>query len=199
MAITYTARLDKAIRTAAWAHEQAGQHRKGTDIPYIIHPFGVMTIASRATDDEDTLIACLLHDVLEDVDVSIYDERKMREDFGDRVVAIVKDVTKDDTQPTWRAVSEAYLDHLEHRACDQAVTVSAADKVHNLHSVLFDYDVVGDDLWQRFSTKSADDQLWWYEAILAVIEKRGAPKVIRDELAELTTQLRSLIHAEAVN
>jgi len=40
--IKYTDRLDSAIRKAAWAHEQQDQHRKGTDIPYIIHPFGVM-------------------------------------------------------------------------------------------------------------------------------------------------------------
>ncbi len=40
--INYTHRLDKAIRIAAWAHEQQLQHRKGTDIPYIIHPFGVI-------------------------------------------------------------------------------------------------------------------------------------------------------------
>ncbi len=65
--INYTSRLDNAVREAARAHEIEGQHRKGTDIPYIIHPFGVMMIASNATDDEDVLIACLMHDVLEDV------------------------------------------------------------------------------------------------------------------------------------
>lgn len=50
--INVTSRLDKAIRRAAWAHEQAGQHRKGTDVPYIVHPSGVMIIASNVTDDE---------------------------------------------------------------------------------------------------------------------------------------------------
>ena len=61
--INYTERLDKALRKAAWSHEQQGQHRKGSDIPYIIHPVGAMMIASNATDDEDILIACLMHDV----------------------------------------------------------------------------------------------------------------------------------------
>jgi hypothetical protein len=173
--INYTDRLDKAIRISAWAHEKQGQHRKGTDIPYIIHPFGVMIIASNATDDEDILIACLMHDVLEDVDYNIYNETKMREDFGDRVVTIVKDVTKDENEEDWHERSKAYLRHLQHKASDEAVIVSASDKIHNLQSILTDYETEGEKLWQRFSTKSSADQIWWYEQIYLVLIRRNAP------------------------
>lgn len=188
--IYYTNRLDSALRKAAWAHEQAGQHRKGSDIPYIIHPVGTMTIASNVTEDEDILIACLLHDVLEDVDSSIYSEANMREDFGDRVVMIVKDVTKDKSIDGWRAGAEAYLDHLEHYASDEAVIVSAADKTHNLLSILSDYDEVGDDLWDRFSTKSSADQLWWHSAVLEVIARRRAPQQLVDDFNKLVKELQ---------
>lgn len=189
--IKYTERLDKAIRKAAWAHEKAGQHRKGTEIPYIIHPVGVMMIASNVTDDEDTLIACLLHDVLEDVKPEIYSEQNMRADFGDRVVSIVKDVTKDDSEKDWRARSNSYLNHLEYKASDEAVIVSAADKIHNLFSTLIDYVVYGDDLWMRFATKNSDDQVWWYEAILAVITKRAVSKELSAELSEQIAILKN--------
>jgi len=192
--ISYTHRLDKAIRIAAWAHEQQLQHRKGTDIPYIIHPFGVMLIASNATDDEDVLIACLLHDVLEDVDTSIYDEQTMRADFGDRMVAIVKDVTKDDSVRDWHERSKAYLDHLENKASNEAVIVSASDKIHNLVSILVDYGIEGDNLWNRFSTKSFTDQLWWYESILAVITKRGISAELISQLAGQVEILRLKIN-----
>lgn len=174
--IKYTPRLDNAIKMAAWSHEQAKQHRKGSDAPYIIHPFGVMVIAGNVTNDEDILIACLMHDILEDVDCSIYSENEMRKDFGDRVVSIVKDVTKDESISVWRDRSKAYLNHLEHQASDEAVIVSAADKIHNLLSIISDYAAIGDELWQRFSTKNSRDQLWWYESILSVIQKRHAPK-----------------------
>jgi len=190
--INYTTRLDSAIRKAAWAHEQAAQHRKGTDIPYIIHPFGVMMIASNVTDDEDVLIACLMHDVLEDVDSAIYSESNMRAEFGDRVVAIVKDVTKDATERNWHASANSYLRHLEHNASDEAVIVSAADKAHNLISILADYDVVGESLWLRFSTKSSADQLWWYESILKVVVKRNGPQVLVDELSGYVDTLKAL-------
>lgn len=193
--INYTPRLDNAIKRAAWAHEQAGQHRKGTDIPYIIHPFGVMTIAGNVTNDEDILIACLMHDILEDVDSTIYSEHDMRSEFGDRVVSIVKDVTKDDTESDWHKRSKLYLSHLEHEASDEAVIVSGSDKAHNLLSILTDYETVGDELWQRFSTKSAEDQLWWYESILKIVKKRNAPDKL---IAILENLVRNLMEITTV-
>ncbi len=189
--ISYTHRLDKAIRIAAWAHEQQLQHRKGSNIPYIIHPFGVMLIASNVTDDEDVLIACLLHDVLEDVDTSIYDEQTMRTDFGNRMVAMVKDVTKDDSLRDWHERSKAYLSHLENEASEEAVIVSTSDKIHNLVSILVDYETHGDSLWDRFSTRNAADQLWWYESILAVVTKRSVPAELINQLSELVEVLQS--------
>lgn len=191
--INFTQRLDSAIIEAAWAHEQANQHRTGTDIPYIIHPFGVMLIASNATNDEDTLIACLMHDVLEDVDASIYSEDQMRQDYGAKVVRIVKDVTKDETEPDWHARSKAYLSHLQNKACDEAITVCSADKIHNLQSILTDYQTIGDDLWQRFSTKNGSDQLWWYESVLEIIQKRGAPQHLIDALSSQTKLFRTTL------
>ena len=62
---TASPRLIRAINTAAWAHRD--HVRKGTDIPYISHIFGVMHLVSEVTDDEDVLIAALFHDILEDV------------------------------------------------------------------------------------------------------------------------------------
>lgn len=188
--IQYTERLDKALRKAAWAHEQSGQHRKGTDIPYIIHPVGVMVIASNVTDDEDILVACLMHDVLEDVDYSVYNKGKMRDEFGKRVVAIVGNVTKDENEKDWRKRAESYLKHLEYDASDEALIVSASDKIHNLLSILVDYVALGDVLWNRFSTKNSADQLWWYESILGVITRRKAPEKLVTQLAEQVDELK---------
>lgn len=201
MNINYTNRLDSAIKVAAWAHQnnanQNKRSRKGTDTPYIIHPFAVMTIASSVTDDEDTLIACLLHDILEDVDNTTYSEQTMRKDFGDRVVSIVKDVTKDDTQKDWHKRSLAYLEHLENKASAEAVIVSAADKIHNLLSTLADHEAHGDNIWQRFTTKSSNDQLWWYKSILNVITKREVPKPLIDQLDEMVVTLQSIVQDNA--
>ena len=190
--INFTKRLDKAIRISAWCHEQAHEYRKGGDIPYIIHPYGVMLIASNVTENEDTLIACLLHDVLEDVPKSIYDENKMRADFGDNVTKIVKDVTKDSTLNNWYGTSKAYLHHLEFEACDEAIVVSASDKIHNLESTLFDYEEIGDKLWDRFTTKNLSDQIWWYESVYGVLIKRACSEQLTDQLDNLIKSLKTI-------
>ncbi len=194
--IKYTDRLDKALRVAARAHAKSSKpNRKGSDIPYIIHPFGVMLIAGNVTDDEDVLIACLLHDVLEDVDKAIYGEPEMLADFDERVVAIVKDVSKSATISSWRERSNAYLDHLENKASEEAVIVSTADKIHNLTSILIDYKEVGEELWQRFTTKSVADQLWWYESILEVVTKRSVDKRLQTKLAKLVEKLKLIANS----
>ncbi len=188
--IKYTERLDKAIRVATYAHRN--QVRKGSKLPYIVHPYGVMIIASSVTDDEDILIACLFHDILEDVPKD-YPETRMQKEFGKRVVAIVKDVTKDDSLTDWHKRSKAYLNHLENEASDEAVIVSASDKINNIMSMITDYEKVGDDLWKIFSTKSSADQLWWYESILQVILKRNVPVELSNMLSEKVATLKTIV------
>lgn len=194
--INYTDKLDKAIRIAAVAHNAQPQYRKGTKIPYVVHPFGVMVIASGVTQDEDILIACLMHDILEDVDSKIYSETDMIIDFGNRVVSIVKDVTKNENEADWHARSNAYLNHLEHKASDGAVIVSAADKIHNLQSMLIDYKTEGENLWQRFSTKNSADQLWWYEQILLVLIKRNAPFRLVNQLDVYLSNMKHTLESK---
>ena len=57
-------RIHEAIEFAAVKHR--GQVRKGTDIPYIVHPMEVMYILTQNDCDETTVIAGLLHDTIED-------------------------------------------------------------------------------------------------------------------------------------
>ena len=192
--INYTNRLDSAVRRAAWAHEQQKQHRKNSDIPYIIHPFGVMLIASNYTEDEEVLIACLLHDVLEDVDNSIYNEFDMSLEFGDVVVSIVKNVTKDKDVKGWRDQSIAYLNNIKNNANNQTLIVCAADKMHNLQSTLIDHKACGNNIWQRFYTKSAADQLWWYESVLTIIVKRSDNKKLCADFESQVTKLRMVVN-----
>ena len=56
--------LDKAIIFATKAH--SGAKRKGTNVPYIVHPIEAAAIVSAMTDDQEIIAAAVLHDVLED-------------------------------------------------------------------------------------------------------------------------------------
>ena len=184
-----TPRLDEAMRMAAYAHRD--QVRKGTEIPYIVHPFEVMTIATSVTDDEDTLVACLLHDVLEDASGE-YDRSAMERDFGARVVEIVSGVTKSDTLTDWHERSKAYLVHLQKEAPIESLIVCTADKIHNLMSILIDYETHGDVLWERFNS-SKQDQLWWYQSVLEVVAERMSESPLVTELRGLVEQMSVIV------
>lgn len=181
-------RLMRALDTAAHAHRH--HRRKASGVPYISHLFAVMYLLTQVTDDEDVLIAALLHDTIEDVPEE-YSESRMRREFGDRVTGIVLDVTKDDTLPDWQARSDAYLDHLSHGAREEAVLLSCADKLHNLKSTLADHEEIGDALWERFNA-GKERQQWWYGAILQVVRARLPHNLLVGEFERLVKELQRL-------
>ena len=189
MAETFTAspRLIQAINIAAWAHR--GHVRKGTEIPYVSHVFGVMHLLSQVTDDEDVLIAGLFHDILGDVPEE-YSAEQMEQDFGPRVLTLVQGVTKDDTLSGWQERADAYLAHLE-QAEEGSVLVSAADKLHNLLSILADHQAIGEELWLRFNS-GKERQQWWYGAIYQVAQQRLPGNALVEELGFRVRELRAL-------
>lgn len=80
--------IEKAYKVADAAHK--GQVRKSGE-PYIIHPLCVAIILAELEMDKETIVAGILHDVLED---TIMTEEEMREEFGDDVTLLVDGVTK---------------------------------------------------------------------------------------------------------
>src|SRR3989338_7540945 len=91
----YSYRIEQAIRAASVLHKN--QLRKGSmPFPYITHLVATAFTLMDYTDDEDVIIAGLLHDTLEDTDYTI-DE--LQEDFGGRVREIVEAVTEPKSTP----------------------------------------------------------------------------------------------------
>ena len=82
--------LEKAITFAAEKH--AGAVRKGSDIPYIVHPIEAVSIVSGITSDHEVLAAAILHDVVEDTPVKI---EEIKELFGERIAALVASESED--------------------------------------------------------------------------------------------------------
>ena len=73
--------LTEAIAFAAGAHD--GVTRKGSRVPYIVHPMETVAIAASITDDEEVLAAAALHDVIEDCGVSA---QTLCEQYGEELV-----------------------------------------------------------------------------------------------------------------
>ena len=100
--------IDKAIAFATKAHE--GQLRKGTNLPYILHPMEVGMIVSRMTDDNEVIAAAVLHDTVEDCDgVSL---EMIREEFGEKVARIVT-AESEDKAKSWMERKAHTIDFLK--------------------------------------------------------------------------------------
>lgn len=180
---------------AAWAHEQAGQHRKGTDIPYFAHSSAVMHILSQFCKKEDSLIGSLLHDVVEDVPPEIYGVRDMRREFGAWPVRLVLDNTKDQRVSDWHEQTRLYLQHLNAGATDDSLAIAVADKSHGVLTATTEYEEIGDLIWQqKFGGKSPQDKLWAYSSVLEIARRRRVDQqginFLGDSIAVFRRKLR---------
>lgn len=187
----FTPHLNRALQFGAQAHME--QKRKGTPIPYFTHPTAVAIIVSEITDDEDIIIAGLLHDVIEDSRDPEFGGQQIREIFGERVFEIVLGCTQRDVRNRdWKIRKVSYLDNL-YTAPRESMLVVAADKIHNLHSIIEDYKVMGEKVFKKFSAEK-DDTLWFYGEVLERLIKRlGADHVLVINMTEKLTTLKELV------
>jgi (p)ppGpp synthase/HD superfamily hydrolase len=198
MALTTTERFASAMTYAHQVHK--GQRRKGTGIPYIAHVLGVTAIAIEYGATEDESIAALLHDAAEDGggEATL---AEIRAQYGDAVADIVlgcSDSLVEDPEDKlpWLERKENYLAHLE-SATQSVCLVSAADKLHNVRSIMRDYREHGEEIWERFQGKR-DGTLWYYETVADTLMRRYRTQLTRDlqdevdELVKLTADPRAL-------
>src|SRR3712207_6001824 len=125
--------LIRAFSHAAAAHE--GQlRRSGED--FIRHPFEVAKICAELRLDEQTVAAALLHDVVEDTDVTL-DE--VRAEFGDEIARLADGVTKLTRitfQSREQAEAENYRKMIVAMAEDvRVILIKLADRLHNLRTI----------------------------------------------------------------
>jgi GTP pyrophosphokinase len=180
-----TVRFSQALQ---FAHERhAAQVRKGSGVPYIAHLLGVASIALEHGADEDEAIGGLLHDVIEDQDVS---PEELTARFGAAVSAIVVGCTDGvHPKPPWRERKERYLAHLP-SASPSVKLVSCADKLYNARTILADYRVHGEALWGRFAG-GRDGTLWYYRA-LADAFRRHFDSPLVEELGRTVDEIERL-------
>jgi len=119
--------VEKAKEFATRAHE--GQVRKYTGVPYIVHPIEVMEIVSTVAHDDAMLAAALLHDVVEDTDVTI---EEVEAEFGADVASLVSDLTDVSNPEDGNRKLRKSLDR-EHSAksSGRAQTIKLADLISN--------------------------------------------------------------------
>ena len=186
-----TERFDKALLFAAQLHRE--QRRKGSGVPYVAHLLSVAGLVIEHSGDEDEAIAALLHDAVEDQG-GPFAREEIRRRFGDRVTAIVDGCTDADTspKPPWRQRKEKYVERLA-TASPSVRLISAADKLHNVRSVLQDYRKLGEGVWRRFQG-GRDGTLWYYRAVTKVLLAADSTPLVK-ELDRTVTLLEKVVEA----
>ncbi len=131
-------RVQLAVEVATKAHE--GQFRK-TGEPYIIHPLAVKKILEEWGMDEDTIIAGILHDTVEDTNLSLDDIRQL---FGDTVAFLVDGVTKLSTARNGMRDIDTYLPETRDNFLRlmialgddiRVLIIKLADRLHNIRTL----------------------------------------------------------------
>lgn len=153
--------ISKAVRFAVNAH--AKQLRKGSEAPYIIHPVAVGLLLAQAGCDEETIIAGLLHDTVEDAHVSYC---VLKKEFGCEVSDIVRGFSEPDRSKPWEERKKHTI-HL--MSCPETAVaiklVTCADKLDNIRAIAADYRAIGDQLWVRFNA-GKERQCWYYTSLV---------------------------------
>lgn len=123
----------RAYEAAERAHD--GQMRKSGE-PYVTHPLAVATIVATLGLDATTIVAALLHDAVEDTDITLAD---LTEQFGADVAALVDGVTKldrvhFDSKEEQQAAAISKL--LVAMADDiRVLVIKLADRLHNMRTI----------------------------------------------------------------
>ncbi|NEQ28359.1 MAG: bifunctional (p)ppGpp synthetase/guanosine-3',5'-bis(diphosphate) 3'-pyrophosphohydrolase [Microcoleus sp. SIO2G3] len=186
-------RFTDALTFATQLH--ANQTRKGGGVPYLSHLLGVASIALEYGANEDEAIAALLHDAIEDQGGAATREEIHRR-FGDVVTEIVDGCTDSDQtpKPPWLQRKEAYIAHIP-TASASVRLVSAADKLHNVWSILKDYRLLGDAVWERFQGRK-DGTLWYYRSLVKAFHAAGTTPLV-DEFERVVDELERLVGIQA--
>lgn len=159
--------IKKAAEFAAKAHE--GAVRKGSTIPYIVHPCETAVIVSGLTSEPEVIAAAFLHDVMEDAGITY---ECIREQFGDRVADLVSGESEDKSK-SWQERKQATIWHMEYATREEKM-ICLGDKLSNLRSMAADWLAAGDSVWLKFREKDKKKQEWYYRGILEQLsEFRG--------------------------
>lgn len=195
----YSDAINHAFAFAAKHHDR--QVRKGMKLlPYFTQPANIAVILARYDRDERTVVAGILHDVVQDsvregVSREILEQR-IGEKFGSDVLSIVLEATqrRNDDDGIELSSEEKKSDYIERlgSAKEEALWVSAAEKLHNVNSLLSDLKRTLDpnSVWSRLTGGRAAT-VQWYRDVVNRFGEIGFNAPIVDELSLGVSALES--------
>ena len=136
-------KVHKAILFSEKAHRK--QTRKGSNVPYIVHPLSVAFIVGKLQVDDDVVISALLHDTVEDCETPL---SEIKDIFGERVATLVDEVTE--KGEGWEERKKSVFDKISGMSKD-ALLIKSADMIHNISDLIVDIKERGDAAFDKFA------------------------------------------------
>lgn len=177
----YHPNLNEALIQKAYVFSKTshGNQKRHSGDPYFLHPVAVAEILTELKLDQDTIIAALLHDVVEDTGVSLDDIEK---EFGENVARLVNGVTKlskIESIPSSERVAENFRKLALAMSEDiRVLLVKLADRLHNMRTLSY---VPSEEKRIKKAKESLD--------IYAPLAARIGLNKIKDELQELSFEI----------
>jgi len=183
--------VESALQVSISAHE--GQTRRSaTPTPYVVHPLHVAIVLARWGQDDDVIVAGLLHDVVEDCPG--WTLTRVETEFGHYVARIVGELTEDKSE-SWEERKRWAIDHAPHMS-PQAATVKAADKLHNLQTLACELRTASsaDEVWAKFRG-GREKTLAMSRELVDALCPRVEPRVAK----QLRSALKSVLDADTLS
>ncbi len=189
----YSQRFEDALVLASVEHRE--QVRKQTNTPYITHLCHVARILTLYGFDEDTAIAGLLHDIVEDQNYSL---GKIREQFGEKVASIVAALTEQKRDAlgqkrAWELRKGEGIAQAEQASRD-AVAVKIADALHNVSTIIEDWQREGVKVWNRFH-RGPEQTAAYYQRLAEMGQQRLGQHPLVQEYETVARRLLELVQA----
>ena len=156
-----------AAQLAGSAH--AGATRKATLAPYASHPLAVAAIAAWHGAKPATIVAALLHDVIEDAPPQ-FTERLVRE--HPQAVALVRAVSAAPSADGWRARRRAELRRMQSYD-EQSALLKACDVLHNAHQTRAVLTALGPRMGWKALGMGRGSTLWWISQAAGALQTRA--------------------------
>jgi (p)ppGpp synthase/HD superfamily hydrolase len=194
----YSDRINHAFAFAAKYHGAVAP--AGTGMDYLAHPANVAIILARYDCDQITIVAGILHHVLEDAVPGQRAglEKKIAEKFGPVVLAVAKDALEPrfdprGTERAWQARKQEYLTQLS-IAEPRALDICVADEIHACGSTMTALRRLGVEYLRAVSRAGSAQTIWWYRSMLEILTARSDwPQ--RDMITELILMSADLVRS----
>jgi (p)ppGpp synthase/HD superfamily hydrolase len=199
----YSDRINHAFAFAAKYYGAVAPAGSGMD--YLAHPANVAIILTRYDCEQVTVVAGILHHVLEEIAAHkrVVLEQKIADKFGSVTLAIARDAIEPKydhrgNERPWHSCKAEYLAQLA-TAEPRALDICVADEIHACGSTMTAIRRLGVEYVRTVSRAGSEETVWWYRSLLEVLDARPDwPR--REMLSELRVMsadlVRGLRHTE---